>query len=289
MKSYFFNPRVWMSLVILTSTSCAQLVTNSYAQTENRLQSVAKLIESSSAAQQIESSANPEAIARREDARALYQQAVEADQQGDTESTDQLLQQATQTMFEAVRLAGKEEVKGEKTRRDFAARMQSVEALMQAHQRISVEKQNGEAGQFKQEVDLKLQRAKSLHDSGQLEPAREVLDEAYVMAKTGIEEMRGGDTLVRSLNFANKEEEYRYELDRNDTHEMLITVLLQDKMENSKPNPMTQDFIDKAKDLRSQAEQQASNSDFEAAIKTLEESTRQLVRAIRGAGIYIPG
>ncbi|MDH3694882.1 MAG: hypothetical protein OER96_09960, partial [Gammaproteobacteria bacterium] len=269
--------------------ACTLLVANSYAQTENRLQSVAKLIESSSAATQIESSADPEAIARREDARALYRQAVEADQRGDSEGADQLLQKATQTMFEAVRLAGKDEVNGEKNRKDFALRMQSVEALMKAHQRISVEKKNGDADQFKQDIDLKLQRVQSLHDSGQLAQAREILDEVYVIAKTGIEELRDGDTLVRSLNFATKEEEYRYELDRNDTHEMLITVLLQDKMEGQKPNPMTQEFIDKATDLRFQAEKEASTGDYATAIRTLEDSTRQLVRAIRGAGIYIPG
>ena len=39
--------------------------------------------------------------------------------------------------------------------------------------------------------------------------------------------MRSGDTLVRSLNFASKEEEYRYEIDRNDTHQMLIKVLVE--------------------------------------------------------------
>jgi len=284
-----FCPRVWLSVVVHVGMACTLLVTNSYAQTENLLQSVVKLIESSSAAQQIETSANPEAIARREDARVLYRQAVVADQKGDIESAEQFLQQATQTMFEAVRMAGKDEVNGEKIRKDFALRMQSVEALMQAHQRISVEKKNGDADQFKQDIDLKLQRAQSLHDSGQLAQAREILDEVYVIAKTGIEELRGGDTLVRSLNFATKEEEYRYELDRNDTHEMLITVLLQDKMEGQKPNPMTQEFIDKATNLRSQAEKEASTGNYATAIKTLEDSTRQLVRAIRGAGIYIPG
>ncbi len=268
---------------------CIGFVTATNAQTENRLESVAKLIESSSAAQQIETSNNPQAIARREDARALYRQAVETQQQGNTESADKFLQQATQTMFEAVRLAGKEQINDEKTRKEFAIRMQSVEALMQAYQRISIEKNNGGANQFRQDVTAKLEHAQSLHDDGQLEQARGVLDDAYVMAKTAIEELRGGDTLVRSLNFASKEEEYRYELDRNDTHEMLITVLLKEKMQDGKPNAMTQQFIDKAKDLRSQAEKEASSGDYLTAIKTLEESTRHLVRAIRGAGIYIPG
>jgi hypothetical protein len=41
--------------------------------------------------------------------------------------------------------------------------------------------------------------------------------------------------------------------------------------------------------LRKTAEEQAAKREFDAAVKTLEESTRELVRAIRAAGVYIPG
>jgi hypothetical protein len=41
--------------------------------------------------------------------------------------------------------------------------------------------------------------------------------------------------------------------------------------------------------LRRLAEQQASRGDFAAGIASLEQSTRELVRAIRGKGVYIPG
>jgi cellobiose-specific phosphotransferase system component IIA len=44
-----------------------------------------------------------------------------------------------------------------------------------------------------------------------------------------------------------------------------------------------------ADDLRSQALDQAEQGDFDAAVKTLENSTGQIIRAIRAAGIYIPG
>ena len=52
---------------------------------------------------------------------------------------------------------------------------------------------------------------------------------------------------------------------------------------------MTKSFLDKAAELRKQAEQQASAGDHEAAIKSLEDSTKNLVRAMRGSGVYIPG
>jgi hypothetical protein len=41
--------------------------------------------------------------------------------------------------------------------------------------------------------------------------------------------------------------------------------------------------------LRKQADEQAQRREYEAGVKSLEDSTRELQRAIRAAGVYIPG
>ena len=87
--------------------------------------------------------------------------------------------------------------------------------------------------------------------------ARKLLDSGYDIAKVELEKLRGGDTLVRSLNFANPEEEYEYELDRNDTHRMLVTVLLEEKRGKKGVDKMVKKFMGKAEVLRKQAEAQA--------------------------------
>ncbi len=254
----------------------------------DRSKFVEKLLYESSASQHIDASSNPEAKARRERARELYQQAVAAKQSGDTQASEKLFTEATKTMFEAARLA-EQNVVIEKKRSDYDSRLESINALLAAHDRIRQEKGLGDGAELRAEVDKHLTRAKELYDRDQIAEARAALDEAYVAAKVAIEGLRGGDTLVRTLNFASKEEEYRYELDRNDTHKLLIEVLAKEKLESSGMGAMVQKFIDKANALRSEAESMASQGDFEGAIKTLEESTKNLVRAIRGAGIYIPG
>ena len=117
-----------------------------------------------------------------------------------------------------------------------------------------------------------------------------MLDEAYVAAKVAIEHLRGGETLVRSLNFASSEEEYHYEVDRNDTHRMLVDVLLKEKMKtNWGIEAMVNKFMESADKLRTRADEQASDGEYENAIGTMEQSTKEIVRAIRSAGIYIPG
>jgi hypothetical protein len=53
--------------------------------------------------------------------------------------------------------------------------------------------------------------------------------------------------------------------------------------------PAMQAFADKATQLRAEAEAQAARGDHAGAVKSLEDSTRELVRAIRSGGLYIPG
>ena len=48
-------------------------------------------------------------------------------------------------------------------------------------------------------------------------------------------------------------------------------------------------YIEKAGGLRTEAEEAAGGERFEEAIDLLEQSTKELIRAIRSAGVYIPG
>lgn len=255
-----------------------------------RLQSVETLIEKSSAAKQIEASPNPDAVARRDKARALRRQAVEAFEAQDYGKSTSLLDEAAKTLFEGVRLAAPEQVTAEKKRRDFDSRMESVKALLSAQKRISAEKRSGtKETEISNRIEALIREAAALAAANKLDQGRVVLDRAYAMTNISVEGLREGDTLVRSLNFATKEEEYRYEIDRNDAHKGLVKALIEEKLGASGISAMTQKFLDQAANLRAMAEAQAKKGDYEGGIKMLEDSTRELVRAIRSAGIFIPG
>ena len=256
----------------------------------SRLENLERLIHSSSGAQRVEASGKPEAVAARMEAANLQLQARGQFKNGNLAEAARLLDQATAAMFQAVRLAGADEAIAQKRHRDFDNRAASVQELLKALERIAAEKGQTEqlAGTVR-EVEGKLARAQTLAGQNQLEPGRKALDEAYQAAKEGIEGLRQGDTLVRSLNFANKEEEYLYELDRNDTHRMLISVLVEEKPRSPTQEKKLQEMIREAERLRSQAEAQAGKGDFATAVESLESSTKELVRAIRSSGVYIPG
>lgn len=285
----------FQSIVVAVAVACAcgdvcSQETPTADSNGGRIQYLRKLIEESSAAKQVEASNNETAKARRLEARAIYDQAVAAQQAGDTKKTEDLLNQAAKTMFDAVRMAGANEVLAGKKERDYQDRLASVNSLMEAHDRISSEKgKQSETTELYTLVKSKVTAAESARAQGNIVEARGLLDEAYVAAKIAIESLRGGETLVRSLNFKNKEEEYRYELDRNDTHRMLVIVLLKEKMDVAATAQMVQPFLDNATKIRTEAERQAAQGDHAAAVSTLEQSTKEYVRAIRSAGVYIPG
>jgi hypothetical protein len=260
-------------------------------QLERRLVSVSTLIETSSGAKQIEASGNAQAQAERAKAREMRLQAEEAYKKGDYPSATRLLDGAVKIIYEGVRLAAPEQLIGEKNQRDFNNRLESVKALLSAQKRIAAEKKLGAKGaETTAKIEAQIKEAQALATAGKLDEGRAALDKVYVATKASIESMRDGDTLVRSLNFASKEEEYHYEVDRNDTHKMLVKVLLEEKRA-SNPNleGMVQKYLEQAAVLRGNAEGLAAKKDYEGAIKVLEDSTRELVRAIRGAGVYIPG
>lgn len=257
------------------------------AQLEKRLDSVKTLLEKSSAAKQIEASGDPAALAQRAKALELWNQAKSAVERGELELAQKLLVDAPKLMFAAARLAAPEQILGDKLRSDYNNRRDSVKALLQAQKRISDEKGNvAGAEDVTRNIEAILSEADQLASTGKFEQARVTVDKAYLVAKAAVGQMRSGDTLVRSLNFANKEEEYKYELDRNDSLAMLYKVLIE---QAGRSNSVVEKFVKNGLDLRGQAEKKAAEGDHASGIKLLEESTSQLVRAIRGAGIYIPG
>jgi hypothetical protein len=255
------------------------------APVERRLQSVKTLIESSSAARQIEASGKAEAQALRVKSRELARLAEEALASGDPRSAAGLLDEAARQMFEGVRLVTGE-AKSENLGQVLATRMEATRALLAAQRRISAEKPQPGAAETARQIERLIEEAKAHMDARRYEQARPIVEQAYLTAKATIGAMRGGDTLVRSLTFASKEEEYHYELDRNDTHQMLLRLLAEKRPGGGGAG---RDLVERAADLRRQAEASAARGDFALAIRLLEDSTRELVRAIRAAGVFIPG
>ena len=260
---------------------------------------VEKLINESAAARQILHSDNQEALALRQKAITHLDEARAAQVQGNDKAAAEALKAAKKAIFTAMRLVGGKVVK-DKKQENYNKKRHGLEALLAAHHRIRNEnaQQAGTSAQSpvakaaaltEAHTREKMQEAQALYDAGKLDEAGTVLNDAYLSLKISLTKMRDGQTLVRELHFETAADEYKYELRRNDTHNILINTVLKEKLADPRLGMLMNIPLKKAEQLRSQAEQQAADGDFSTAIKTLEDSTLNLIRAIRMGGIFIPG
>ncbi|QSX41271.1 hypothetical protein [Shewanella cyperi] len=249
---------------------------------------VAKLLEVSSGAKQVQASTDPEVIATYNEARKLFEQANTA---ADTTGINMYLNMAVGKMYSAIQASTPKKVSSDKFKQDYEQRLKSVDALSEAYQRIVQEKQAEEKGKLVMaQVAKHKSAAADLGAKDDYQAARTELDLGYNLIKSAIELLRGGDTLTRTLSFASAEEEYHYEKDRNDTHFMLVNLLVNSKLE-SKPQSFKDkiaQMVQEATEAQEVAESLAKKGKHKEAIAKLEESTSVLVKAIRMGGIFIP-
>jgi len=252
-----------------------------------RIAMVRTLLFESSAARQIENSDDEPAKLKRQQAISIFEEAIVP---GDIDTRKAKLNDAVALLYASAALVSNNSGSDQKYREDFDRRQRSLDALLMAHERIMVEKGTAdEHTLLLAEIDADTRAVETLLSANKIDQAREHLDRAYEKTRLSVEQSREGETLLRELKFETPADEFRYELDRNDTHRMLLTVLLQEKMQNERVKDRVYSYVEEADKLRESATEQASDERFDEAIELLERSTAELVRAIRGAGVYIPG
>lgn len=169
--------------------------------------------------------------------------------------------------------------------KEYAARKDSTKALRDALARIAEEK-NDDKGRAEVKVVDKLMGDADAELADNARRGRAILDHAYLRTKVQIERLRGGETLVRTLQFDSKGDEYRYEQDRNETYRMLIPMLVPN---GSAREAQLKGTLERAVKLRADADAQAKRNELDNALKTIDESTAEYQKAIRNAGVLLPG
>jgi len=275
--------------VFVAPAATAVPVVSAQAQAmDPRMDKIVKLINTSSGAKQVMSSDNPVAHEYHAQAKALYDQALHAT---DKDEASRLLNESVKTMYNAIRSASRESVMAEKHETDYRKLKRSVDTFMEQHERISDEKGTGSEGSaLRAQINTVVAEADKAFAAKKYDKAQLLLRESFEMLRNSIESMREGETLVRSLNFATKKDEYDYELERYQSQLVLVDVLLQDKRASSAYVAKQVDkYIVVAEESRGKAEAAAAGGDYVSAIEHLESARKQIVRALRTGGIYVPG
>ncbi len=257
---------------------------------DNAMALTHRLLNDSSAAKSVLASDKADVKTLYSKAMEFYEQATRANASGDKETRDQALLQAKMALLKAAQRVKMAPELTDRSHSLFQRRTQSADALLDAHKRIRKELKTGadvEALENKAITDIAAANARFQKDD--VDSAIRLIDQALSALKGSLISMRNGTTLVRTLHFDSPKEEYEYELDRNQSQTLLTSILLQKEPLSENAKQRFDKDMNTAKELRQQAETQATRGEYEAAIKTLKESTQHIVRAIRAARAYISG
>ncbi len=149
----------------------------------------------------------------------------------------------------------------------------------------------GDAGTIRVQarLDQILEEAAGHAQAGRYRFATESLTEAYRAAVVAIAAQRKGETAVIRLDFETPADEYLYERKRNDSYEMLIGIMMNERQAvTGGLKAMVARMIGESRDLRDRADTAAGVGDYPDAIATMEDATRRLVRALRAGGLPVP-
>ncbi|MCU7916960.1 MAG: hypothetical protein KZQ95_01215 [Candidatus Thiodiazotropha sp. (ex Epidulcina cf. delphinae)] len=283
MRSY----TVKMVLVILLSVNIGISVANENPKHQLKLDTITKLINASSVSKNILNSGNDVAIQYYNLAKVAYKSAVIEFEKGDINKSNLFIKKATDALSDATMFANmdKGNVNVDADRHLYEETKESVDALLLAVHRVAKEKGVDESKEMLDKINTLNQQAQDHASKNMYSKAIQEMEQILALIRGNIIELKMGDTLVRTLSFANPKEEYRYEVDRNDAHFMLLRTFV----ESADGGNAYLEDKQLAHQLRKKAEIFAKSKDYENAISTLEKSTQILIRVIRMTGLKIPG
>lgn len=259
---------------------------------EQKAKFVGNLVGSGSqSVQALERSNDAEALEALTSARKLVDEASRNLAAGKLDQAEDALNRAIELVTAHTRRISEGAVKSARAQQLYESRIASVKALADAFDRVSQEKgvRSTRGNNVRSSLNVMLAEIEAMAIRGNYEQAIVQLDQAYTSITAELSKLRDGDKLTKELHFASAEEEYIYEIDRNDSHVFLLKMTLSEKAPHPSFLPQIEAMRGEAEELRKQAEAQAGKKDFADAIKSLSESTDKLIRALRMGGAYIPG
>lgn len=282
-----------VALLWATFVFTASAVPNSTVN-ENSLRTSLVLVENlltkSSLVKQIKTVNLPQANESLAQALELHEKATKLLQQGDLVAAKDARDEVMRQLMLAGRLANQASgYSAQKPAADYEKKLQSVNALLAAHKRITVESgDSAMEAKLHAAVDALLKDSKRKAVDGNYQDAIATLDKAYIVIAESIKSQRTGKTLVRSLDFATEQEAYDYEVTKYEHYMMLVEMLINER-QVIKRDARSKPFFDEASGYIKEATSLASQGQHGKAAILVEKASKTLVNLIREYGVYIPG
>lgn len=201
---------------------------------------------------------------------------------GDQASAEKLYSQAWGAYRAAVKIAQTQSHTARDAKK-LEARVSSINSLIKQLKEADKGNETTQTSQI-ENIKLLLAQAEAAQDPVK---ALAIANQAYYTIKILLKNARTRDKSSPGQNFATPALKYADEIADNDAHFGLLDTasgqfLAQADAEYNKR-------ISKAKRLREQAEEEAEQKNYEAAIRDIELSTKEIKRALKHIGLPVPG
>jgi len=170
----------------------------------------------------------------------------------------------------------------------YAQLLASIESLDQSYRAHLARSGRAAADPSLARVSGMVEQARSFRTAEQLPEANRVLLQAQGILLAAVGGAYRGLTLDYTPRFSDAAEEYRFELDRNQSYADLVPIALAELRPQDEAQKTMQRHTESGRALRRQAQQLAAARQFDAALKTLRAGTDELQRALAAAGVAVP-
>lgn len=237
----------------------------------------------SEGSKRVDASSNEAAKAKLEQARELYRQARRAHGEGRIEEAEKGLNESLRLATAATQMVPSQSSLNQQLRDRYNDLLRQVKGYQDWH--VDYKGLDPHEQEDQRKMEAELARAQLLAEQGNYQEANELLNNMLGILITKTNVAIGSKTVTYDLNFTSKEEEYRYEKERNLEYERLIPIALTQKQPAEAMKGLMNKMIDKALLLRKESEAAFGARKHEEAVARMHESTEQFQNALRVVGV----
>lgn len=269
--------------IVMYATACTASASSIEAQLPIKLDYAEGVLMNSQSVKRIESSSNVDAKGKLDLAREKYREARSAQQNGEFEKAGDLANQALRLVTTAAQMVPNQLQDNDKNKRRYQELSHQIMTYSQWHSSSSAVQQA--ESEEKSKIKALTEKARGLAEQDDYPQANELLSNVLgiviMKANSGLKSR----TFTYDLNFETPIDEYKYELTRNDDYLRLIPVAITQKQPSAGIRNLMDRFIEKSRIFRHDAEAQFEAKQFEHAVKSMQASSEELIRALKLAGV----
>lgn len=221
-------------------------------------------------------------LARARDAHAL---ALTHLRRGDYEAADQALDSALRTISEVSRKTADPGDALRRGQKRYEALSRRGRSFIDAYTRARADRRDVSVDFDESGFREALTEAERLSKSQRYDAANALIQPRLEALERALIRLRHRETLVHSIRGESPEDIFAHELQRNESHRMLIQLMISEREQSASHLSLIEALIERDRVARERAMRLHEEGDVGRAIESLEQATEELTRALRLSGV----